>query len=80
MKSNEAVSYDISRLKEDLDLYKVNGPDALPYVLEECTASHNMPPGKLLKNSLQEGSVPREWKKKIFASITKNGGRENVFI
>lgn len=47
----------------DLDPYKTyDSGEISPYVLKKCVGTLDRPLDKLFRHSVEEGSVPREWK------------------
>ena len=67
---------EIKRLLEKLDGRKAMGPDEVSgWILRECKDQLVDPIWDIVKSSLQEGRVPREWKRANIVPIFKGGSK-----
>ena len=68
----------VQKLLEDLDIHKASGPDNTPSRLLKETASLMAPLLTLIfQASIQQGTVPDEWKKANVVPIDKKGSRSD---
>jgi hypothetical protein len=49
---------------------------SVPKLLIEASLELSKPPCILLNKSLQDGTVPKDWKKANISALSKNGSRE----
>lgn len=64
-------------LLKGLDLCKAHESDGFfPYLLKECAITLDRLLGMLLKKSLEEGEVPRDWNQRICVPILKERYQE----
>lgn len=66
---------------KDLDSFIVlDSDDILPYLLGECAETLDRQLEMLFRYSLEEGLVPREWKRASVVLNYKNGNRERKTV
>ena len=74
----EVSKKEIMRLMENLDVNKAPGPDGIStWILKECREQLAEKIHNLVKTSLEQGRVPKEWKRANIVPIYKGGRRED---
>ena len=69
---------EVMKLLESLDVSKAPGPDGVSnWVLKECRYQLVEKIHSLIKDSLLQGRVPRDWKRANIVPIYKSGNKEN---
>ena len=69
---------EIMRLMGDLDVNKAPGPDGIStWILKECREQLADKIHSLVKTSLTQGRVPKDWKRANIVPIYKGGSRED---
>lgn len=64
---------------KDLDLYKAHGSDDTSfYVLKAAAETLDKPLAWLVRHSVEERSVPGEWKRENIVPIFNKGDREKI--
>ena len=65
---------DVGRLMGSLDVRKAIGPDGVSgWTLRECKDQLMQPIWKVITSSIEEGRVPKEWKRANIVSIYRGG-------
>ncbi len=74
----EVSQEDIMKQLEDLNENKAPGPDGVSnWILKECRSQLVEKIHSLVRISLRQGRVPRDWKRANIVPIYKGGNREN---
>ena len=74
----EVSKEEIMKLMENLDVNKAPGPDGIStWILKECKEQLADKIYSLVKTSLKQGRVPKDWKRAIIVPIYKGGRRED---
>lgn len=69
---------EVCELLKELDVRKAHGPDGVSnWVLKECRNQLVARIGDLITTSLQQGQVPRDWKRADIVPIYKSGNKED---
>ena len=74
----EVLEEEVCEMLERLDIRKAQGPDGVSnWVLRECKAQLANKICGLISKSLQQGQVPKDWKRANIVPIFKSGSKED---
>ena len=74
----DVLEDEVCEMLEKLDVRKAQGPDGVSnWVLRECKAQLANKICGLIAKSLQQGQVPKDWKRANIVPIFKSGNKED---
>ena len=74
----EVLEDEVCEMLEKMDIRKAQGPDGISnWVLRECKDQLANKICRLISNSLQQGQVPKDWKRANIVPIFKSGSKED---